>query len=102
MAKDVYILCEKLPNDEKYGLSSQMKRAAISIPSNIAEGYRRNNRKEYVQFLGISQGSAAELETQLLLTNDLFNLEVADLLLITETVQKMLGSLIKKLRPPTP
>ena len=55
-----------------YGISSQLKRAAISVPSNIAEGYARNNRKEYVQFLGISSGSSAELEAQLIPVSDIF------------------------------
>lgn len=53
------------PSTELYGLTSQMKRAAVSIPSNIAEGYRRNHNKEYTQFLSISFGSGAELETQM-------------------------------------
>lgn len=75
-----------------------MKRAAISIPSNIAEGYRRNGVKEYVQFLGIAQGSAAELETQLILANDLFKVDVGEALALVVEVQKMLAVLINKLR----
>ena len=80
LVKDVYLLCEKLPTSERFGLVSQMQRSAVSVPSNIAEGYRRRNVKEYLQFLGIASGSAAELETQLILCNDLFKLDVSQLL----------------------
>jgi len=58
-----YLVIGKLPKDENFALSSQIRRSVTSIPSNIAEGYGRNNRKEYIQFLGIASGSAAELET---------------------------------------
>jgi len=61
----VYEMTEKLPSSEKYGLVSQMRRAAVSIPSNIAEGRRRGTRKDYTQFILIAYGSGAELETQL-------------------------------------
>ena len=62
---DVYKLTESFPEREKYGLTSQMRRCAVSIPSNIAEGAARNTKKEFVNFLHIAQGSLAELETQL-------------------------------------
>lgn len=62
---DVYNLSKKFPKEEIYGLTSQMRRSAISIPSNIAEGFARNHNKEYKQFLYISLGSCAELETQI-------------------------------------
>lgn len=61
----IYRLTRELPAEEQYGLSSQMRRSAISIPSNIAEGAARNSSKEYMQFLYISLGSVAEIETQL-------------------------------------
>jgi len=61
----IYRLTRDLPAEEQYGLSSQMRRAAISIPSNIAEGAARNSSREYRQFLYISLGSVAEIETQL-------------------------------------
>jgi len=64
-------LTRELPKEEIYGLVSQMRRSAVSIPSNIAEGYRRKNRKEYIQFLRIALGSCAELETQISITTDL-------------------------------
>jgi four helix bundle protein len=61
----IYRITRQLPNDEQYGLSSQMRRSAISIPCNIAEGAARHSSKEYMQFLYISLGSLAEIETQL-------------------------------------
>lgn len=70
LSVNIYELTAKLPNTEKFGLSSQLRRAAVAIPSNIAEGYRRNNRKEYIQFCGIALGSAAELETQLIIISE--------------------------------
>lgn len=68
LAKAVYDLTSCFPAEERYGLSQQMRRAAVSIPSNIAEGSGRNHTKEYLQFIGISRGSLAELETQLKLS----------------------------------
>ena len=65
MAVTVYRLTKGFPKDETYGLSSQMKRAAVSIPSNIAEGHGRLNTPEYRQFLGIARGSNFELQTQI-------------------------------------
>ena len=62
---DVYRLTESFPSEEKFGLISQMRRCAVSIPSNTAEGAARNTRKEFINFLHISQGSLAELDTQL-------------------------------------
>ena len=63
----IYKLTASFPNEEKYGLTSQMQRAVVSIPSNIAEGYGRDSRKEYLYHLSVSRGSLAELETQLLI-----------------------------------
>ncbi|MFA6450845.1 MAG: four helix bundle protein [bacterium] len=68
---DVYKITKTFPKEEMYGIVSQMRRAAVSIPSNIAEGYARKNRTEYIQFLRIACGSLAELETQLSLSKDL-------------------------------
>ncbi len=70
MTMEVYRLTKIFPNDEKYGLVSQLRRCSVSIPSNIAEGYRRG-RKEYIQFLKIAFGSCAEMETQISLSFDL-------------------------------
>lgn len=71
LAEIVYALCRTLPKEETYGLANQLKRSAISIPSNIAEGSARNGTKELVQFLFIARGSLAELQTQLKLANRL-------------------------------
>jgi four helix bundle protein len=71
LALRVFELTREYPKEELYGIVAQMRRAAVSVPSNIAEGYRRNSRKEYVQFLSIAHGSCAELETQLSLSFDL-------------------------------
>lgn len=65
LVEQVYHLTRKFPKEELFGLTSQMRRAAISIPSNIAEGHTREHRKEYLHHLSIVQGSLAELETQL-------------------------------------
>jgi len=71
VVKDIYILTKKFPKEELYGLNSQMRRSAVSIPSNIAEGFRRYHNKEYKQFLYIALGSCAELETQIIIANEL-------------------------------
>lgn len=71
LAKKVYTLTVDLPLNERYGLVSQIRRSAISIPSNIAEGAGRNNKSEFIQFLGIASDSCYELETQLILLSEL-------------------------------
>jgi len=71
LTKAIYLLVSELPSDEKFGLTSQIKRSAISIPSNIAEGAGRNSQKEFKHFLSIANGSAYELQTQLILLIEL-------------------------------
>lgn len=71
LVKKIYQLTAHFPNDEKFGLSSQMRRAAVSIPSNIAEGSGRGTNKSFANFISIAIGSAYELETQLWLSIDL-------------------------------
>jgi four helix bundle protein len=96
----VYKTTEKFPAEEKFGLISQMRRAAVSIPCNIAEGYRRRGRKEYIQFLHIAFGSCGELETLLFLSKDLYLLEDSNfnvLYILQEEVSKMLYKLINSL-----
>jgi four helix bundle protein len=71
LVKKIYEMTAAFPAEEKYGLAAQMRRAAVSIPSNIAEGAARGGRKEFINFLSIAQGSVAELETQVLIAGDL-------------------------------
>ena len=71
LAKQVYQLTETFPASEKYGLVAQMRRAGVSVPSNIAEGQARRSRREFIQFVSHAEGSAAELETQLILSTEL-------------------------------
>lgn len=98
LAKDVYEITRSLPKSEEYGLSSQIRRSAVSIPSNIAEGSKRGSTKDFCQFLRMAQGSAAELETQLLLLNSIYdNIRTNELLESLLEVQKMLSVLIKRL-----
>lgn len=99
LTKLVYVIARKLPAYEQYGLANQIKRSAISIPSNIAEGQQRNNIKEYRQFIGIAKGSSAELETQLLLVHDLYDIDIRKAHDLVIEVQKMLHSLRQKLEP---
>src|SRR5574340_311616 len=99
LVKEIYSLVDSLPKLEQYILVSQMLRAVISIPSNIAEGYRRGHRLEYVQFLCIAIGSAAELETQLIVAKNRYpniNYERAEKLL--DEIQRLLYVTIKKLK----
>lgn len=95
----IYKFSSHLPTHEQFGLISQMQRAAVSIPSNIAEGYDRNNRGEFIHFLGIAYGSSAELETQLFICKNVHpNIDQADLGGRLIEIRKMLKSLINKLK----
>lgn len=97
----IFRITTKFPKSELYGLVSQMRRCTVSIPSNIAEGYTRGYRQEYLQFLRTAFASGAELETQLLIAKELgfLSLEEFDEVnsLLTE-VQKMLNKLISSLK----
>lgn len=98
LVKEIYVITAELPKEELYGLSAQMRRAAISIPSNIAESQQRRSTKEFLRFLRISYGSGAELETQLIILKQLYpriHCLVANSLL--DEIQRMLNSLINKL-----
>lgn len=100
LAKSIYKLTRSFPKEEAYGLTSQIRRSAISIPSNIAEGSQRISDKEFSNFILISKGSLAELETQLILAKD-FNyadeIEMENLLRTSEELNKMLFAFHKKL-----
>ena len=95
LAKEIYILTAEFPKEETYGLVSQIRRASISISSNIAEGAARNSNKEFIQFLYVSLGSLAELETQLQLSKELGFLETEDMNGSIERIRRMLLGLIK-------
>jgi len=100
VVKDIYILTKKFPKEELYRLTSQMRRSAVSIPSNIAEGFRRYHNKEYKQFLYITMGSCAELETQIIIAHELDYLNDNDKIEIIEKLKyicRMIKQLIKKL-----
>ncbi|OGW72090.1 MAG: four helix bundle protein [Nitrospirae bacterium RIFOXYC2_FULL_44_7] len=100
MVADIYKYTSKFPKEEIYGLVSQMRRAAVSIPSNIAEGFNRYHNKEYKQFLYIALGSCAELETQTEIAFDLGFFMLGDKTSLFEKLDhesRMLRNLIKKL-----
>ncbi len=97
LTKLIYTLTMRLPKDEIYGLSSQIRRSAVSIPSNIAEGSHRKTRKDFGQFLHIAFGSVGEVETQLYLCRDLYNIDTSNALKLIEEISKMLRVFIKKL-----
>lgn len=98
LAKFVYQESAKLPVEERFGLTSQIRRCGVSIPPNIAEGSKRGTKKDYVQFLRIADGSSAELETQLLLAEALYpRISFKKSQELLGEVQRMLPALIKKL-----
>jgi len=96
---EIYNIAKVLPSDEKYGLISQLKRSAVSIPSNIAEGAGRSSTKEFIRFLDIANGSLSELETQLIIVKRL-NLHETEELIDTKIVyiRKMLFRLKESLK----
>ncbi len=99
LCKTVYGLMNLLPANETYGLISQIKRSAVSIPSNIAEGSSRNSTKEFIQFLYIANGSLSELETQLELSFKLGFIEENQIPIdLLKHIRKMLVNLIKILK----
>ena len=91
----IYKTTERFPRDEQYGLTAQMRRAAVSVPSNIAEGYRRQYRKEYKQFLSIALGSCSELETQLEISKRLGFLKDNDACTISVLLNYVCAMLVK-------
>lgn len=104
LVDSIYNLTKNFPKDEVYGLVSQLRRCAISVPSNIAEGAERSGKKEFLRFLDISAGSLAELKTQIIISSRNNLLENKDFEVIyknIEEVSKMLNGLRKSLKPTT-
>jgi four helix bundle protein len=100
LVKQLYHLTAKFPGEEKFGLISQIRRAAVSVPSNIAEGQARNTTGEFIQFISHAEGSAAELDTQLYLSVELGFIKPADaapVLALIDEIRRMLNSLRRRL-----
>ncbi len=95
LVESIYVATKLFPKDELYGLTSQMRRAAVSIPSNIAEGAARKSKKEFLQFLYVALGSISELETQCIISKRLKYIDQTDTMEKIEEICKMLTSLIK-------
>ena len=101
LVKQVYRLCAGFPREEMFGLTSQIRRAAVSIVANIAEGAERNGTQEFVHFLGIARGSAAELETLLLLSSELDLAPIKSVPPLRDeltAIRKKLSALMRSLR----
>jgi four helix bundle protein len=101
---EIYRVTETYPQREMYALASQMRRASVSIPSNIAEGRSRTTRKDFVHFVRIAYGSVSELETQILISKQLGFIkekEMKTTILLVEEVSRMLHAMIKKLEAST-
>jgi four helix bundle protein len=101
LVKEVYALTDKFPRSELYALADQMRRAAVSIPSNIAEGAARSTKKEFIQFLHIAQGSLSELDTQFEVALSLEYLRENEIVTVSahaDEVDRMLTGLIKSLK----
>ena len=94
---EIYKITRDFPKSENYGLSQQMRKAAVSIPSNIAEGYGRIHKAEYKQFLSVAYGSLSELETQYLLSIDLKYISKSE---IVEKLLKEVGSMLYRMLNP--
>ena len=100
MVKLIYELTRSFPQDERFGLVTQMRRAAVSVPSNIAEGQSRHTRGEFIQFISHAEGSLAELDTQLLMAIELgfcSPSQAEGLLSLVDELQRMLNGLRQKL-----
>lgn len=95
---NIYKTCKQLPDSEKFGLISQMQRAAVSIPTNIAEGAARKNTKEYIQFLYIALGSSSEVDTLIQIAKNIYGIDMEDLEYTNTQISKMLVGLIKSLK----
>ncbi|HWY38866.1 MAG TPA: four helix bundle protein [Bacteroidia bacterium] len=102
LSLSIYKMTEKFPYEEKYGLTSQLRRSSVSVPANISEGCGHQSKKEFVRFLQIASGSASEMEYLIILCKDLCYLsheEYEKLFQIIVEVKKMLRSLIERSKP---
>ena len=101
LVKQVYLLSDKLPSEEKFGLRSQLTRASVSVPSNIAEGCSRNSQIEFKRFLEIAIGSLFQVETQLIIAQELEFIKPDELEIIFNLIEKegkMINSLINRIK----
>ena len=97
LVESVYLLTKSLPSDERYALTDQIRRAVVSIPSNIAEGHGRQTEKEYKQYLSIAKGSVSEVETQLMICvrlNYLTEQQTESVLVLCDEIRRMLTKII--------
>ncbi len=104
LVREVYAVTRDFPPDERFGLTAQLRRAAVSVPSNIAEGAARESSKEFVQFLVMARGSLSELETQLLIAKELGYLTEDAVVPLTERLNSkfsLLGGLLRSIRQRT-
>ena len=98
----IYSITKQFPKDELFGLTSQMRRSSVSLPSNIAEGNARFSKKDHLQFIRVAYGSGAELETQIYIAKSITYMSQLDFgktETLLEEVMKMLNSMIRKLKP---
>ncbi|HGY55478.1 MAG TPA: four helix bundle protein [Caldithrix abyssi] len=101
LVSEVYKLTKSFPNEEMFGLSAQLRKASVSVPSNIAEGYGRNSTKDYVRFLHIAIGSLYEIQTQIEIAFELKYLPSEDftrLDKLMKEIERMISSLLRKLK----
>ena len=105
LVTEIYRLSKKFPKEDLFGLTSQMRRAAVSIPSNIAEGRGKSSKKEFQQFLHHARGSLAELETQIVISQNLGYLNAGETAMVTEIIAEVgrllhgLLASLKKIQP---
>lgn len=94
----IYQRTKSFPKEEQYGLTQQIRRAAVSVPSNIAEGFGRHSRPDYLRFLDMARGSAYELQTQMRIAHDLGYVNDSELMDKIEELERVLNGLIRSLR----
>lgn len=98
LVKEVYAFTSKLPKEEKFGITSQINRSAVSIPSNIAEGSGRTSNKEFIRFLEIAISSSYELETQLILVEEIYSLSSKEIIEHLHALQNRIGGFTRQIK----